>query len=31
MALFNHNGEIQNQAPFPKFWILTGGSALSAL
>lgn len=27
MALFNHNEEIQNQALFPKFWILTDCSA----
>lgn len=31
MALFNHNEEIQNQAPFPKFWILIGTSALFPL
>lgn len=28
MALFNHNEEIQNQAQFPKFWILTDCSAI---
>lgn len=27
MALFNHNEEIQTQAQFPKYWILTGCSA----